>query len=323
RADRHPDRRGDLQLPHPDHRLLAADREQGAHDHHRRRGVHPRHRQQQPAGRHRRDPVRPLGAAGHRRHAAVHVDGDLMPLPPGVTLAPSTGILSGTPTSDGTFPATFTVTDSLGASVSAPLVFTIVPASTTTGIPQTSSVDSLIIADQIELLGGSVPSTNPACAGAVFLLQPGYDLSAPQPTTDIIGSLILDGERPFGYRASDRQITLPIMIDCRLANDGQGGFAALTGAYEVLMQAIDEQEWTLTWTRANGQPLVFDCFRAQPTVVTWGGADQNNISPVGAVSLTFSALPYGRSDTPTEILVASPLPGHSLPAQPIVLDDFS
>ena len=59
------------------------------------------------------------------------------------------------------------------------------------------------------------------------------------------------------------------MIDCTGVQGDQ--FAALDGAYEVLMSAIDEQTWTLTWTRTGGQPLVFDCFRAQPTVVTWGG----------------------------------------------------
>src|SRR6266702_2947506 len=89
----------------------------------------------------------------------------------GLMLNPSTGVISGTPADDGTFPGTFSVADSLSASVSTVLAFTVNPAP--------STVDSLIIADQIELLGGSVASVNPACAGAIFLLQPGYDLGAP------------------------------------------------------------------------------------------------------------------------------------------------
>ena len=237
-------------------------------------------------------------------------------LPPGLSLSPG-GTITGTPTSPGTFTFTVSVTDKTPTTVTAVLSITI-----TAPVP---TVDSLVIADQIELLGGpgGVPSANPACAGAVFKLQPGYDAGAPQPTTDIVGSLILDGERPFGYRASNRTITLPVMIDCQGVNDGSGGFTTLAAAYEVLLAAIDQQTFTLTWTRRQGLPLVLDCFRAQPSVVTWGGADQTLGSPVGAVSLTFQALPYGRSDTPVQIQVASPLPGQVVPQPPVVLDDYS
>src|SRR6266571_4253742 len=162
----------------------------------------------------------------------------------------------------------------------------------------TAVPDSLIIADAIELLGGTVASAIPACAGAIFRLQPGYDLSAPQPTTDIVGSMLLDGERPFGRRASNRTISLPVIIDCP-------DFATLAAAREVLLQLVDAQTWTLTWTRSGGLPIVFDCFRAQPTVVAWGGVDGWNISPVGLLTLTFAAMPYGRSDIPVSLEVAS------------------
>lgn len=185
--------------------------------------------------------------------------------------------------------------------------------------------DSLIIADQIELIGSAV-STIPACAGAVFLLQPGYDLGAPQPTTDIVSSLLLDGERPFGRRASNRTITLPIEIQ---APD----FQTMMAAREVLLQAVDAQAWTLTWTRdpagvnAGGLgvalPLILDCFRAQPTIVQWGGQDGLGRFPIGLVTLTFQAMPYGRSDTPVSLAVASPLPGGTSPPSPVVIDNYS
>src|SRR5580700_10309438 len=135
--------------------------------------------------------------------------------------------------------------------------------------------DSLVIADSIELLGtpNGTTSLNPACAGAQFRLTPGFDLGAPQPTVDVVASLLLDGERPLGTRASNRTITLPITIKAP-------NFLILSAAREVLMKAIDKQLWTLTWTRdpAGGTalPLVLDCFRALPTVVKWGGPDTFN-----------------------------------------------
>ena len=118
--------------------------------------------------------------------------------------------------------------------------------------------DSLVIAEQIELLGAGgaavdpygTASLNPLCPGAVFrLIAPSsalgggtMDLGAPQPTTDIVGSLLLDGERPFGYRASNRTIVLPILIKAP-------SFQSLIAAREVLLQEVNEQTWTLRWTR--------------------------------------------------------------------------
>ncbi|MGO9216834.1 MAG: hypothetical protein ACLP5E_03555, partial [Streptosporangiaceae bacterium] len=189
--------------------------------------------------------------------------------------------------------------------------------------------DSLIIADSIELIGapGGIPSADPRCPGATFRLMPGFDLSAPQPTTDIVGSLLLDGERPFGYRASNRTMVLPVQIR---APD----FWTLTAAREVLLQAVNSQTWTLRWTRdttgplagtqqTTGLPLLFDCFRAEPSVVKWGGLDTFNRQPYGLVTLTFQALPYGRSDAPVVVNFTSPLAGYQAPSAPVVIDSYS
>src|ERR1700677_3271562 len=102
--------------------------------------------------------------------------------------------------------------------------------------------DSLVVANVLDLLGGGAVSTNPACPGARFQLQPGANPGAPQPTTDFVAGLLLDGERPFGRRASNRTITLPVWIT---APNRQ----ILAGAREVLQQVIDQDYFTITWTR--------------------------------------------------------------------------
>jgi hypothetical protein len=193
--------------------------------------------------------------------------------------------------------------------------------------------DSLVIADLIETLGGGVHSTLPALVnaagtGVIFrLLGPaagglsyggGYDLSAPQPTTDVVQSMLLDGERPFGYRASNRVIQLPILLK---APDEP----TLTAAREILLATVDAQTWTLAWTPAGtGLTLVFDCFRAQPTVISYGVQQDRQLYSV--VTLKFAALPYGRSD-PTGLqqpAFASPLLGGvAAPPAPVVLDNFA
>jgi len=128
--------------------------------------------------------------------------------------------------------------------------------------------NSLVVANTIELLGaeGGVASAIPACAGAIFLLADDgtYDLGSHQPTADYVASLILDGERPFGRRSSNRTITLPVKIV-----SPNGDLKLLAAAREVLEQAVDQDTFTITWTRDPGSgtrmPLVLDCFRAQPS----------------------------------------------------------
>lgn len=187
--------------------------------------------------------------------------------------------------------------------------------------------NSLVLANQIELLGaeGGVPSAIPACAGAIFLLADdgSYDLGGPQPTADYVASLILDGERPFGRRSSNRTITLPVKIV-----SPNGDLKQLAAAREVLEQAVDQDTWTLTWTRDPGtgtrMPLVLDCFRAQPSKPAYAPlAEQQGVM---YITLTIPALPYGRSDvqyTPAFTGAVPQTPTPPPPPAPVVLDNFS
>jgi hypothetical protein len=110
--------------------------------------------------------------------------------------------------------------------------------------------DSLVIDGKIELLAGGAPSPLPECLGATFRLQDPYDLGAGQPTTDVVASMLLDGERIIGDRTSNRTISLPILVDGT-------SYDNLAAARETLLKLIDQPNFTLTWTR-NGTPAPLD-----------------------------------------------------------------
>jgi hypothetical protein len=185
--------------------------------------------------------------------------------------------------------------------------------------------DSLVLGGVIELMGGAggVPCTAvpelldsngqgpryrilapPSMNSAAYGYETSYDLNAPQPTQDVVASMLLDGERPFGTRASNRTISLPVIIFGTLA----GGMRQVMAAREYLMSVIDQQVWQITWTSADtGKPLVYDCFRALPSVPLYGfnyssggtatGSGQGRPNfPAAVITLTVQALPYGRSD---------------------------
>lgn len=181
--------------------------------------------------------------------------------------------------------------------------------------------DSLVIAGHVELLGGLAVSTDPRCAGARFMLGQGWTAGAPQPTSDFVASLILDGERPFGRRASNRTITLPVTITApdRLT---------LAAAREVLEQLVDQDTWQMTWTRDPGLggtplPLVIDCFRAQPSQPVYNTLLEKS-AIAATITLTIPALPYGRSDEQIQLAFAAPVPNAPPPPpSPVVLDAFS
>ena len=180
--------------------------------------------------------------------------------------------------------------------------------------------DSLILANSLELLGGGVPSLNPLCLNAVFRLQPGADPGAPQPTTDYVASLILSGERPFGRRASNREIQLPIWV---MAPDRR----TLTAAKEVLQQAIDQDVWTMTWTTDPGAgtplPLILDCFRAKATKRAYNLLYEEHLC-AEQVIITVPAKPFGRSDVAVQVPFAAPVPASPPPPlPPVVIDAFS
>jgi hypothetical protein len=182
-------------------------------------------------------------------------------------------------------------------------------------------VESLVLGD-IELLGGGVASTNPMCQGVTFRLLPGYDPGAPQPDTEVVASLLLDGELNYGRHTSNRTMSLPIWIIAPSRD-------ALSGAREHIQQVIDAEMWTLTWARERDTtgtlpplPIVFDCQRAAATKVDANLLYEKQFCM--RLTIGFPALPFGRSDTQEQLRFASPAPGGPpAPPSPVVIDAFS
>jgi hypothetical protein len=197
--------------------------------------------------------------------------------------------------------------------------------------------DSLTLDGVIELIGtpSGTPSKLAACTGVIFkLVAPdavggftsgaNLDLGVPQPVTDLVASLLLDGERPFGRRASNRLITLPVLIQvpASLAT-GTAARQLLAAARESLFTVINQDVWTLQWTRDGAPaPLAFDCFRAQPSVVTYDPMSEQ-LGQITRVMLTFQALPYGHSVNLQTLNFSSPASTGSPPPPSVNIDTFS
>ena len=184
--------------------------------------------------------------------------------------------------------------------------------------------DSLILGKLIELLGGGVPSALPRCTGATFRLGTAFSLGDPVPVIDMVAALLGDGSRPSGWRMDNRPVTLPITISVPVTADSQADRLLLAGARETLLQIVTTDQFPLVWgpDGANGtRNLVFDCFKARATVTTWDLiANQQRISEV---TVTFDAIPYGRSDALTDLIFDSPVLGTPAPPAPLTLDDYS
>ncbi len=84
-------------------------------------------------------------------------------LPPGLTLNPATGVISGTPTTDGSYTVTLTVTNSTGPIVSYLTILIQPPGNSSSPISSTSAANRLIdLASRVDLTG-----TNSLIAGFV------------------------------------------------------------------------------------------------------------------------------------------------------------
>ena len=135
------------------------------------------------------------GGAGGFNYALSPTSG---PLPPGLTLDPATGLVSGTPTTPGTYSFIVTATDLSGASAATATVFVV---NATLGInpitPPQGAVGSSYSA-QLSASGGSAPVTFALSGGTA--LPPGLVLS---PAGLISGTPTTAGIFDFTVTATD------------------------------------------------------------------------------------------------------------------------
>lgn len=181
--------------------------------------------------------------------------------------------------------------------------------------------DSLVVANTFELLMGDqgpIFSTIPGLENTTIALDDQnstFSLGAPQPTVDILASLITDGERPQGRRASNRTLSIPIGI----LSDTRDN---LSYAREMVFRLADQESFTTRYTRdGTTLPMILDCWRAEPADVTYQPVVEQQFAC--QLVLNFQALPYGRSDTPNSISFKSPAAGTAAPPGPILVDGFN
>jgi large repetitive protein len=96
-------------------------------------------------------------------------------LPPGITIGASTGLLSGTPTTAGTYSFTVKVTDIAGLSATEATSITIVPGPSLTFSAPPQGWTNTVYSDTLTATGGTTPYTFSISSGS---LPPGISLSA-------------------------------------------------------------------------------------------------------------------------------------------------
>jgi hypothetical protein len=169
--------------------------------------------------------------------------------------------------------------------------------------------DSLLVAGLVELLGGGQILQYGPGQGAKIMLYTGSNFGSPVIDNDAVQSLLLDGERPYGERASNRTIKLPILIHAP-------GRIKLLQAREQLLQLVDQEAWELTYQPDGFNPMVWTCFRATITPQTTPRQERQDYA---LLDLEFSAFPYGRS---TDLQTIPIVQASGSQVAPIIIDAF-
>ena len=149
---------------------------------------------------------------------------------PGLALDPSTGIISGTPTTGGTFPITVQVTDSLAAVGTVDCSITInaapPPPTPSCNNPPNGTVET-VYSHTFTVSGGLAPYTWALSAGAVpgLALDPGTGIISGVPTTA--------GTFPISVQVTD-SLSQVGTVDCSITI----GPAITTGSIRITLRGV-------------------------------------------------------------------------------------
>ncbi|MEU7617492.1 fibronectin type III domain-containing protein [Micromonospora rifamycinica] len=215
-------------------------------------------------------PAPPAGEVGVAYADQLTVTGGTSPftwsvstgsLPPGLTLNPTTGLLSGTPTQAGGFPFTVQVTDASTLTASKAVTLVIAAAPTLNFPPPPPGDVNVIYSDQLTVTGGTGPFTWSVSTGS---LPPGLTLN---PTTGLLSGIpSTAGSFDFTVQVTDspgRTATEPVTLLIR-----QASTIGLTSSTTATTFGT-----TVTFTATPG-----------PVPVT-GSVTFSSTSPLGAVTL--------------------------------------
>lgn len=173
-------------------------------------------------------------------------------LPPGITLNPATGQLSGEATGDGVYSFTIVVTDANGSTVSQALTITVSAAPTITTSSLAAATVTAAYSQTVVAAGGETPLTWSITDGA---LPDGLSLSTT--TGAITGTPTASGSFAFTVRVADNngarddaelQIVVAAVPDI---TTGSLPGATLTAPYAKTL-AVSGGTAPLTWSIANG-----------------------------------------------------------------------
>jgi hypothetical protein len=182
--------------------------------------------------------ITPLALMARDTEAGATFTWSATGLPAGLSIGSSTGIVSGTPTTAGAYPVTFTATDNLGVSGSASFTWTITssapgPAPSPSPSPSPSSSSS--------------PSPQ---SSTVSVANPGNqsDFSGPA----IPALVITASDTRLGATITWSATGLPTGMSIAPSTGTISGMPATTGAYAVTVTATDNAGFTgsasFTWT---------------------------------------------------------------------------
>jgi ELWxxDGT repeat protein len=152
-------------------------------------------------------------------------------LPPGLTLNPATGVISGTPTLSGTFTITLTATDTNGNSVSGALTLTISPSGSVAVSVTVHAVSSTASPSPL-----SPPPTRYDDVDSPLALVPSETiLKRNQPS--LLGGLVADGVTPLLIQVDPNPVpTQPITFQISATVNGGSITGGLSQHFRVLQQ---------------------------------------------------------------------------------------